>query len=80
MYIFVTPTKTLSSSNILYQKCVIYLHLKCKILSTFVKANNSYSNFCVKSPRNISVSGLVFDVIHKYLKLKCFGVTSHKPL
>jgi len=51
-----------------------------KILGKFAKANNNYSNFYEVTAKHFSFRSFVSDVIHNNLKLKCFGVTSHKPL
>jgi len=39
--------------------------------------NNSYDDICEVTTEHLSFRS---DVIHKDLKLKCFGETSQKPL
>ena len=67
-YTFLELQQTTSDSGkIMYQQCVIHWQPRGQILNKLAKSNNSYSAF---------VSGFLSDVIHKELKLKCFGFTS----
>ena len=49
------------------------LAIKLQNESKSLKANNGCSNFCEITSKQFSFRFFVSDVIHKNLKLKCFG-------
>jgi len=77
LYDCVTPTNKSHSGKILHQLCTIYWQSERQILVESAKANNSYNGFYEVSPKHFSFKSLWMT---SDLKLRCFGVTSQKPL